>query len=126
VADKSVVELFPEDFGSIHNWADKLAREKAETAWSEQMTRDCLTRLANLAPSFSDSQIRASLQARRAERLVLALDRLVAALPELKNNEPAQSALNQLFQLAQSIPDFDPKQFADALQKFSTAIAAQP
>ena len=43
---------------------------------------------------------------------MLALDRLVAALPELKNNEPVQSALNQLFKLAQSIPDFDPKQFA--------------
>jgi len=61
------------------------------------------------------------LQARRAERLVLALDRLVAALPELKNNGPVQSALNQLFKLAQSVPDFDPKQFADALQKFSAA-----
>ena len=65
-------------------------------------------------------------EARRAERLVLALDRLVAALPELKNNEPMQSSLNQLFKLAQSIPDFDPKQFADALQKFSAAIAAKP
>jgi hypothetical protein len=62
--------------------------------------------------------------ARRAERLVLALDRLVAALPELKNNQPVQSALSQLFKLAQSIPDFDPKQFSAALQKFSTAVAA--
>jgi len=53
---------------------------------------------------------------------VLALDRLVAALPELKNNAPVQAALNQLFQLAQSIPDFDPKQFAAALEKFSAAL----
>ena len=64
--------------------------------------------------------------ARRAERLVLALDRLVAASPEFNKNEPVQSALNQLFKLAQSIPDFDSKQFADALQKFSDAIAAKP
>jgi hypothetical protein len=44
---------------------------------------------------------------------VLALDRFVAALPELKNNEPVQS-----------IPDFDPKQFSDALHNFSTVLAA--
>jgi hypothetical protein len=115
-----------EDFEGRQRLADKLAQEKSEVVWSEQMTRECLTRLANCAPDFLDEKIRPSLQARRAERLVLALDRLVAALPELKNNEPVQSSLNQLFQLAQSIPDFDPKQFAAALQKFSAAIAAQP
>jgi hypothetical protein len=120
-ADERVVQRFPEDFESIKNWADKLAREKADAVWTEPMTRDCLTRLASLASSFSGTEMRRSLQARRAERLVLALDRLVAALPELKNNEPVQSALNQLFQLAQSVPDFDPKQFATALESFSTA-----
>ncbi|MEJ0088177.1 MAG: multiheme c-type cytochrome [Limisphaerales bacterium] len=111
-----------EDFESYQRTADKLAQEKSAVIWSEQTTRECLTRLANLTPSFSDSHIRQSLQARRAERLVLALDRLVTALPEFKNNEPVQSSLNQLFKLAQSIPDFDPKQFAEALEKFSVAI----
>jgi hypothetical protein len=53
---------------------------------------------------------------------VLALDRLVSALPELKGNEPVQSALNQLFKLAQSVPDFDPKSFAESLQKFSATL----
>lgn len=79
---------------------------------------------ANTSAAFRDTAISQNLQARRAERLVLALDRLVAALPELKNNAPVQSSLNQLFKLAQSIPDFDPKQFADALEKFSAALAA--
>ena len=125
-ADESSVQRFPEDFESIQSWADTLAREKADAVWSEPMTRACLTRLAGLASSFSGDPIRRSLQARRAECLVLALDRTVAALPELKNNAPLQSALNQLFQLAQSVPDFDPKQFADALQQFSTALPAQP
>lgn len=124
-ADERVVPLFAEDLESIQNWADKLAREKSETAWSEQTTHECLTRLSNLAPSFLDGQICRSIQARRAERLVLALDRLVDALPELKHNAPVQSALNRLFQLAQSIPDFDPKQFADALQTLPAALAAQ-
>ena len=61
--------------------------------------------------------------ARRAERLVLALDRLVAALPELNKNEPVQSALNQLFKLAQSIPDFDSTKFANALADFSRTLS---
>jgi hypothetical protein len=124
--DDQVIQLFAEDFESVKNWADKLALEKTEVVWSDQMTHECLTRLANVATDFSDAKIPQLLQARRAERLVLALDRLVAALPELKNNKQLQSALNQLFKLAQSIPDFDPKQFSDALQKFSAALAAPP
>ncbi len=81
-----------------------------------------MSALAKLSDSFRDNSISQPLQARRAERLVLALDRLVAALPELKNNEPMQSALNQLFKLAQSVPDFDPKQFANALADFSIKL----
>ena len=118
------VQRFPEDFESVEIWADKLALATAVTPWSAQTTRENLTRLANLAPSFLVTQNSQSIQARRAERLVLALDRLVAALPEYKNNGPVQSSLNQLFKLAQSVPDFDPKQFADALEKFSAALSA--
>ena len=121
-ADESSVQRFPEDFESIQSWAGTLAREKADGVWSEPMTRDCLTQLAGLASSFSGDPIRRSLQARRAECLVLALDRLVAALPELKNNAAVQSALNQLFKLAQSIPDFDSAKFATALADFSRAL----
>ena len=115
-----------EDFEGGQRLADNLARGKSEAIWTEQTTREYLTRLASLAPSFLDEKVRQSLQVRRAERLVLALDRLAAVLPELKKNEPVQSSLNQLFKLAQSVPDFDPKQFAAALQKFSAALAARP
>ncbi len=105
---------------------DEGARNAASIVWPDEWTRKLLFAFAGLSKDFQDSSVSQNLQARRAERLVLALDRLVAALPELKNNEPVQSALNQLFKLAQSVPDFDPKQFADALQKFSAAIAVQP
>ncbi len=94
--------------------------------WTDEMTRNLCLNLPIQATRFRDVSISQPVQARRAERLVLALDRLVAALPELKNNEPVQSALNQLFKLAQSVPDFDPKQFADALQKFSAALVSPP
>jgi len=88
------------------------------------LTRKCLNQLLdkNHLGFGGYSDFSKQYHARRAERLLLALDRLVAAFPELKNNEPVQSALNQLFKLAQSIPDFDPKQFSAALDKFSAAL----
>jgi Zn-finger protein len=114
-----------ESFESRQRMADQLARDKSQVAWTEQTSRDYLMRLAGLGASFSDTAISRSLQARRAERLVLGLDRLLAALPEFKNNEPAQSALKRLFKLAQSVPDFDPQEFAATLEKFSQALAAR-
>ena len=116
--------------------AELIQKESDEDARSgnEPMSTDdvknaakyILLALAGTSKDFSDTSTPQSLQARRAERLVLALDRLVAAQPGLKNDEPVQSSLNQLFKLAQSVPDFDLKQFADALQKFSTALATPP
>ncbi len=111
---------------TTEQWSDQVAKSAASLDWSDDLTKKYLSALANDGAGFRDSSVSQALQARRAERLVLALDRLVAALPELKNNEPVQSTLNQLFTLAQSIPDFDPKPFADALQKFSTALPVQP
>ena len=108
--------------GRIQNGSDEVARAVAAAHWTDEMTRNALTVLANSSGSFREAAVSQNQQARRAERLVLALDRLVAALPELKNNRPVQAALNQLFKLAQSVPDFDPKQFAEALEKFSTAL----
>jgi hypothetical protein len=111
---------------TTEQWSDQVAKTAASLDWSDDLTKKYLSALASDSAAFRDSSVSQALQARRAERLVLALDRLVAALPELKDNEPVQSALNQLFKLAQSIPDFDPKQFSDVLQKFSAAITAQP
>ena len=105
---------------------DQIARGATAANWTDETTRNYLFALASSSDPFRAASLPQTVRARMAERLVLALDRLVAALPELKNNEPVQSALNQLFKLAQSIPDFDPKQFADALQKFSAAVATKP
>ncbi len=120
-ADNSAVQRFPEDFYSIEQWADNLAKAESEVSWTGQMTHDCLTRLAGLSENFFDAKIPTQLHARRAERLVLALDRLLAA----ENNHQADAELNQLFKLAQSRPDFDPKAFAAALEKFSAAFGAK-
>ncbi|HEY5043145.1 MAG TPA: multiheme c-type cytochrome, partial [Verrucomicrobiae bacterium] len=111
-------------FKNAQVWSDKVAIAAAGMDWSDVTTRKFLYALAS-STDFHDTSVAQPLQAHRAERLVLALDRLVAALPELKNNEPVQSALNQLFQLAQSIPDFDSAKFAAALENFSRALARQ-
>ncbi len=107
-----------ENFNRVQTLSDKLAKSAASLEWPPKITRTLLKELSQATQkSFSGND-----SARRAERLVLALDRLVAALPELKGNESLQTALNQLFQLAQSVPDFDPKQFAAALEKFSATL----
>ena len=110
--------------GVIQGELDRSAQRYAAMSWSDDITRKMLLAAANTGAAFRDTAVSQNLQARRAERLVLALDRLVAALPEMKNNESVQSSLNQLFKLAQSIPDFDPKEFAAALDKFSAALTA--
>ena len=111
-------------FKNAQAWSDQVAKTAAGLDWSDAITRKFLYVLAGSSKDFRDDSVSQNLQARRAERLVLALDRLVAALPELKNNEPVQASLNQLFKLAQSVPDFEPKPFAAALEKFAAALAA--
>ncbi len=111
-------KTYPEHFERRQELADKFAQEKSKVMWTEQMTRECLTRLASSSGDFLKDSVPTPLQARRAERLVLALDRLLAA----ENNHKADAELNQLFKLAQSIPDFDPTQFAEALKMFSAAL----
>ena len=102
---------------TVQKWADDLARATAEN-WSAENSRKALEILAATKGDFQN--ISGELLARRAERLVLALDRLLAA----EKNHKADAELNQLFKLAQSLPDFDPKPFAEALEKFSAALNA--
>ncbi|HEX7655282.1 MAG TPA: multiheme c-type cytochrome [Verrucomicrobiae bacterium] len=116
--DRTVVELFQADFGSVQAWADQLARRESSQPWAADRTKVMLKRLAGLSSSFTDPNITPSLQARRAERLVLALDRLATAA----QMRQADAELNRLFQLAQSRPDFDRAAFATALQAAAGAL----
>ena len=104
--------------GAVQKWADDFARAAAN-GWPEENSRAMLKALANSSTDFKN--IPAAAAARRAERLVLALDRL--ALPV--KNSAADLALNHLFQLAQSRPDFDAGQFAAALAEFSRTLAGR-
>jgi len=107
-----------ENFTAIHDWADRLAQTVAKSSWSNEFSDLALASLANSSNDYLQT-IPAEIQARRAERLVLALDRLLAA----ENNHRADAELDQLFKLAQSVPDFDSKKFADALSRLSQILA---
>jgi hypothetical protein len=80
--------------------------------------------LANTGRTFADKTISRSLLSRRAERLVLALDRLVPELPGAGANSAVNQSLNKLFADAQSLPDFDPNQFANDLNTFHSSVAS--
>jgi hypothetical protein len=93
---------------------DKLAARVAGLDWLLQKCGDSpdLARLAATSGDFEDASVSREVQARRAGRLVLALDRLSSS----------KADVDELFKLAQSLPDFDPKKFAEALQRFASKL----
>jgi hypothetical protein len=100
---------------------DSVAKQAAQLKWSPHDIRSCLRRLAQTSATFRDTTVPRTIQARRAERLVLALDRLLLATKW--KSDQANVALDHLFKLAQSRPDFDPAQFATALADFAKVVS---
>lgn len=106
------------NFNASRETADQLAQDAAR-AWSAVNTQRALRRLAATHAEFIAPTVPALAQACRAERLVLALDRLLAALPAGENPPEASAHLDRLFRLVQSQPDFVPKDFSRALAEFA-------
>lgn len=106
-----------------HPVADILARRTAELEWSHALTREILNRLASSHADFADFRTPRVLQARRAERLVLALDRLAGPLDNSLRAQ-LEPHLKELFALAQSRPDFAPEQFAKTLRVLARNLSA--
>ncbi len=105
------------DYAGVQAAADKLARSASDVSWSAEMTSSVLGTLARTAPDFR-KELPAQQHALRAERLVLALDRLLVSSP----GPAAQAELDELFKLSQSRPDFDPTRFSGALEKLARAL----
>lgn len=97
----------------VQRMADQLAKEIATNDWSDEQTRKLLKRYAAVAGEFNGKSAKL-LSARRAERLVLALDRLAAALPETEA-KPLDESIKKLFAGAQILEDFVPEQFGKDL-----------
>ncbi len=87
----------------------------ASTNWESADSIVAFKVLAGTAGEFRDAKTRTVIHARRAERLVLALDRLALAL-EPEKRKRVEPTLNKLFDLAQNIPEFNPSKFAEALE----------
>lgn len=120
------VEPFPieaKNFVPSQKWADQFARLVADLPWTEALTKKHLLKLAAKAGEFSAPDVVPAVHARRAERLVLALDRLTQALPATKT-QAVSEALNRLFAGAQSLPDFDPNRFVKDLKEFHARVAS--
>jgi hypothetical protein len=102
--------------------ADLLAKRAAQS-WEPQNGAAVLRRLAATQNDFLAPGAAPLEQACRAERLVLALDRLLAAVPIGQRPAGASVSLDRLFKLAQSQPDFDPAQFAGELGRFASTLS---
>jgi hypothetical protein len=110
----------------VRAWSDHLAKEAAEFSWTPATTKRCLTLLLESRNAFASRTVPVPLQARRAERLVLALDRLMLGLVSKTASPPANAELDALFEDVQSLPDFDPEKFAKDLQQLNASSKLDP
>lgn len=102
--------------------SDFAARRAADFGWYNEMAKSALKNLAASHPAFLDTTVSKLAQAYRAERLVIAFDRLLASLPAKQRPAAASASLDNLFRLAQSIPDFSPADFARELAVFEKSL----
>lgn len=126
-SDETIVHLSSEStpaaYAAALNAMDRDAQTAAANSWPNDVTIHLLLTLGDSSSAFLDPSVNKTVQAYRAERLVLALDRLLASLPpDRKRPLAASESLDRLFRLAQSIPDFSPAEFAQELAVFEQAV----
>lgn len=120
--EKILFDPISANFTAAQQLSDKLASHSAAYSWSASLVRKILAELAGAKKEFMDATIAPSLHARRAERLVLALDRLTLALPLDASTPETREELDKLFKAVQSLPNFDPARFADRLARFQLTL----
>ena len=111
------------EFPDTQQHADLLGRRVAESQFSDDFARQLVRTLSTTDAEFVLSkETTADLLFRRGQRLVLALDRLSAALRSEPPGTPKNPALMQLFEDIRSRADFQPARFAEHLRNFRTSI----
>jgi len=125
IAVEKPEEPTPENLARAQRWADALGQATAAADWKSENTQSCLKNLANTAGAFRAAIPAQPIQARRAERLVLALDRLVAGLGDAELAARLDPLVNKLFKDAQSVPGFHPDTFAAHLEEYQKALTEQ-
>ncbi len=113
----------PAVFSSAQEQADLLARRAAESRLSNDFAQQLLRELAATDSEFVVSnEISQDLLFRRAQRLVLALDRLSNAVSSEPPGTAKNPALTQLFDDVRSRADFQAPRFVEHVRNFRAAI----
>lgn len=110
-------------FSSAQEQADLLARRAAESRLSDDFAQQLLRALAETDSEFVISKETShDLLFRRAQRLVLALDRLSSAVSSEAPGTAKNSSLTQLFEDIRSRADFQVPRFVEHLRNFRATI----
>lgn len=119
------VDFSPGNVARAQVVADDLAKAAAGLEWSRATTRRCLTALAATHADFSPGGAATGLMQHRAQRLALALSRLLAPLlaQDARAWKPASQELDKLFALADGRVGFDAARFSTQLEQFGKALA---
>jgi hypothetical protein len=114
-------------FAATQKQADLLARQAAAIPWNDLRTAAMLQSLVATESEFVDSAAPSSeLLFRRAQRLVLALDRLARAAGHQGLAGTTSAALDALCADVRVSPDFQPAKFAADLATFRTTMESIP
>jgi Tfp pilus assembly protein FimT len=110
-------------FSAAQEQADLLARRAAESRLSDGFAQQLLRVLTATDSEFVTSkETSPDLLFRRAQRLVLALDRLSSAVTHQASSAAKNPALAKLFEDVRSRTDFHARRFAEHLASFRAAI----
>jgi len=121
--DQESATTSPALYANVQEQSDVLARRAAEHRFSDEVARQLLQALAATDSEFvASKETSTDLLFRRAQRLVLALDRLSVALSRESPDLTRDRALNQLFDDVRSRADFQPQRLAEHLRSFRGTI----
>jgi len=114
----------PDNFKAAQQWSDAFAKDAANLAWTDELSRRYLNSLATSGDVFNNRGVSQSAQARYAERLVLALDRLLTSQASLAADAKLTQSLDQLYGDVQDLPNFAPLRFVRDLNSFRATLSA--
>ncbi len=110
-------------FASAQEQSDLLARRAGEYQFSNEFVQQLLRALAATDSEFITSkETSRDVLFRRAQRLVIALERLSAAVSQGSPGRAKNPALNQLFEDVRSRADFEASHFVEHLRSFRATM----
>jgi len=121
------------NFSDVQKSSDALARQSADATWSHQDVHQSLRRLTATSRDFENTELSREAQIRRAQRLTLAIERLIAGLADLGGDSSAFS--DELALLRQQVKDgprfknmrqmqsqFQPKEYSALLTRIAAKL----